>query len=66
MKSVATILREMDQIKRADIDPQMKANFLEQKRRELDAINQMIASPAPPPAAPPAADETPKPPSKTR
>jgi len=54
-RSIATIFRELDQIKRADIPDELKRKFMAQKHAELAAIGQALSDPT---AAEKPAEET--------
>lgn len=60
MKSISTILREIDQIKRSDIREELKAKFLAQKEAELEQVGQAL------PAAKTATEAPPTPPKNTK
>jgi len=63
-KSISTIFREIDQIKRADIPEKLREAFLKQKHAELAEIGRVLGvdlaapAPAPAPAAPAEPAET--------
>lgn len=56
MKSISTIFRELDQIKKADIPEELKAAFTRQKHAELAAIGQTLGVQIPAPVQ--AAEDT--------
>lgn len=59
-RTVATILREIDQVKRSGIKEDLKTKFVAQLEAELDMIGRAIAGPTGDQAAPPPAPKPPK------